>query len=85
MLQEQHCKQIIITSKSEATCHYGPPTLKNDVFKSLELWVLFFIGSISCKNGKPRQSYGFMSGWKQLKGLVHELGLWISPFQHFQL
>ncbi len=45
----------------------------------------FLIGSISCKNGKPRQSCGPVSGWKQLPGLAHELGLWTSSSQHFQL
>lgn len=63
-MQKQHCRQTIITSKSETTSHYDPPTLRNDAFKSLELWVIFFVGTISWKNGKPRQSCGLVNGWK---------------------
>jgi hypothetical protein len=53
MLQEQHCKQIVITSKSEATCHYSPQTLKNDTFKSSKLWVPFSLEPLVARMVSP--------------------------------
>jgi hypothetical protein len=41
MLQEQHCKQIEVTSKSEVIGHYGAPTMRKVAFKSSNLWVPF--------------------------------------------
>lgn len=55
MLQEQHCKQIAITSKSETTSQFGPPILRKDAFKSSKLWVPFSLEPLFVRMPSPNK------------------------------
>jgi hypothetical protein len=55
MLQEQHCKQIALTSKSEAGGQFGPPTLRKDAFKSSKLWVPFSLEPLIARMPSPKK------------------------------
>jgi hypothetical protein len=82
MLQVQHCKQIVITSKSEATCHYSPPTLRNDAFKNSELWVPFSLEPLVARMASPDKGMVLSMVGNNFKDLLMN---WVCGFHRLNI